>query len=124
MSFGSDLITLRKSRGLSRAELARLLEIPYTTLRNYETDQREPGHKLLIALSSVFSVSVDELIGNVNYTKKSTTILDIEQQYGKSTSEAVSMYVQLDVEDQGEIRGEMKQMLRAEKYHEKESSAG
>lgn len=64
MSFGSNLISLREQNGLSRKELAEELDIPYTTLRNYETDQREPGHRLLIQLASLFSVSVDELIGN------------------------------------------------------------
>lgn len=63
MSFGTNLIALREARGMSRSTLAESLDIPYTTLRNYETDQREPGHKLLIKLASLFSVSVDELIG-------------------------------------------------------------
>ena len=63
VSFGTNLIALREARGMSRSTLAENLDIPYTTLRNYETDQREPGHKLLIKLASLFSVSVDELIG-------------------------------------------------------------
>lgn len=63
MSFGENLIAIRKSRGMTRKELADRLDIPYTTLRNYETDQREPGHKTLIVLAKLFSVSVDELIG-------------------------------------------------------------
>lgn len=33
------------------------------------------------------------------------------------------MYVQLDIEDQAEIRGEMKQMLKSEKYSAKEGSS-
>ena len=69
MSFGSNLISLREKNGLSRKELAEKLDIPYTTLRNYETDQREPGHRLLIQLASLFSVSVDELIGNTTQPK-------------------------------------------------------
>lgn len=64
MGFGENLVSLRESRGISRKELSELLKIPYTTLRNYETDQREPGHKLLIQLSQLFSVSIDALIGN------------------------------------------------------------
>lgn len=63
MSFGENLIAIRKSKGMTRKELADRLDIPYTTLRNYETDQREPGHKTLIDLAKLFSVSVDELIG-------------------------------------------------------------
>lgn len=66
MSFGSNLVSLRKSKNISRKELAEMLDIPYTTLRNYEADQREPGHKFLIKVANLFSVSVDELIGNAS----------------------------------------------------------
>lgn len=37
-------------------------------------------------------------------------------EYGKAAGEAFTMYIQLDSDDQGEIRGEMKQMLKADKY--------
>lgn len=67
MSFGENLVSLRESRGISRRQLSEMLDIPYTTLRNYETDQREPGHKLLISIAHIFSVSVDELIGNTEF---------------------------------------------------------
>lgn len=64
MGFGENLVSLRESRGISRKELSELLKMPYTTLRNYETNQREPGHKLLIQLSKLFNISIDALIGN------------------------------------------------------------
>lgn len=79
MSFGKNLISLRESRGVSRKELAESLGIPYTTLRNYETDQREPGHKLLIDIANTFQVSVDELVGNQT-NKKSAPALSAETQ--------------------------------------------
>lgn len=63
MTFGESLTEIRKSKGISRKDFAEQLEIPYTTLRNYETGQREPGHKLLIKMASLLSVSVDHLIG-------------------------------------------------------------
>lgn len=63
MSFGDSLTKIRTEKGFSRKDLAEQLEIPYTTLRNYETDQREPGHKLLIKIANLLSVSVDELVG-------------------------------------------------------------
>ena len=59
MSFGDSLTKIRIEKGFSRKDLAEQLEIPYTTLRNYETDQREPGHKLLIKFANLLSVSVD-----------------------------------------------------------------
>ena len=41
---------------------------------------------------------------------------EIQKQHGKTASEAFGLYTQLDSDDQGEIRGEMKHMLKAEKY--------
>lgn len=78
MGFGANIISIRKAAGLTRNELAEKLDIPYTTLRNYETDQREPGHKLLIKLSELFSVSVDELVGNVHGQIKETSLYSNE----------------------------------------------
>lgn len=69
MSFGESLTEIRKSKGISRKDLAEKLDIPYTTLRNYETNQREPGHKLLIKIATLLSVSVDELVGYHAQTK-------------------------------------------------------
>ena len=63
MSFGHNLTALREQSGLTRKELAERLDLPYTTLRNYETDQREPGYQLLRRMAAFFSVTVDELLG-------------------------------------------------------------
>lgn len=78
MDFGDNLIAIRKSRGMTRKALAEQLNIPYTTLRNYETGQREPGHKTLIALAKFFSVSVDELIGLKNNETQKNAVQKID----------------------------------------------
>lgn len=63
MSFGERLTQLRKENGFStRSEFAEKLGIPSTTLRNYETDVREPGHTFLKQISEFFNVSVDYLL--------------------------------------------------------------
>lgn len=63
MTFGERLTQLRKENGYStRNEFADRLGIPNTTLRNYETDAREPGHTFLKQISELFNVSVDYLL--------------------------------------------------------------
>lgn len=63
MTFGERLTELRKEHGYStRNEFADKLGIPSTTLRNYETDVREPGHTFLKQISEFFNVSVDYLL--------------------------------------------------------------
>lgn len=63
MTFGDRLTKLRKEHGYkSRNDFAIKLGIPSTTLRNYETDAREPGHTFLKQISEFFNVSVDYLL--------------------------------------------------------------
>lgn len=63
MTFGQRLTSLRKEYGYNtRNEFAEKLGIPSTTLRNYETDAREPGHIFLKQISEMFNISVDYLL--------------------------------------------------------------
>lgn len=63
MTFGERLTQLRKESGYNtRNKFADKLGIPSTTLRNYETDVREPGHTFLKQISELFNVSVDYLL--------------------------------------------------------------
>ncbi len=62
-SLGERIIELRKKNNINREDLAKELEIPYTTLRNYENGLREPGHLFLIKVAKRFNVSTDYLLG-------------------------------------------------------------
>lgn len=63
MSFGERLTQLRIENGYStRKSFAEKLDMPETTLRNYETDAREPGHTFLKQISDFFNVSCDYLL--------------------------------------------------------------
>lgn len=98
MTFGERLTQLRKENGYAkRNAFAEILGIPETTLRNYETDAREPGHKFLARISNMFGVSTDYLLcltdekEKVNsYQLKSSEYSIIEKyknldDYGKET---------------------------------------
>lgn len=54
---------LRKLKGVSMAEAARDLDMPYTTYVNYEKGSREPNSEALIALAKYFGCTIDYLIG-------------------------------------------------------------
>lgn len=64
MSIGKQLTDLRNKKRLTRVQLAEDLHIPMTTLRNYEQDQREPGHKFLVDAAQYFGVTTDYLLEN------------------------------------------------------------
>ncbi len=113
MSFGENLISLRESKGISRQELANLLEIPYTTLRNYETDQREPGHKVLIKIAHILHVSVDSLIGNIENTPAPA-----EPETGESAllQQVIDCFNWLNAEGQERLAETADDMVQSGKY--------
>ena len=49
-------------------------------------------------------------------------IEEIQKKHGKQAAEAAILYSQLDKEDQAEIRGEMRGMLKTDKYSVKKES--
>lgn len=73
MTFGERLTQARKESGyLTRNEFAEKLNIPSTTLRNYETDVREPGHSFLVQISNELNVSIDYLLGITNEKERTS----------------------------------------------------
>ena len=89
MTIGERIVEQRKKLGMTRVQLAQDLDIPHTTLRNYETDQREPGHLILIMLSKKFGVTTHYLLGmdEINEdNKKSPTPEGAEDQISMEES--------------------------------------
>lgn len=123
MSFGESLVTIRSAKGISRKDFAEQLQIPYTTLRNYETDQREPGHKLLIRMATLLDVSVDELIGYQPQNKTVSSTLDeavLEADPLRST--LLHNFDQLNQEGQERLAETSDDMVRSGKYIKSDTS--
>lgn len=63
MDFKDRLRYYREQRGYSSDELAKLLDIPYTTLKGYENAGREPKYNILVKIADILNVSLDDLLG-------------------------------------------------------------
>jgi len=64
MTFAEKLMELRKARGLSQEELGFRLDVTRQTVSKWETGQTTPELEKLVALSALFGVSIDALVGN------------------------------------------------------------
>lgn len=62
---GNRIAALRKSRGLSQAELARRLQISASALGMYEQGRREPSLDMVVALASELEVTTDYLLTGI-----------------------------------------------------------
>ncbi len=92
MTFGSRLSQLREEQGFhTRKSFAEKIGIPETTLRNYETNAREPGHTFLKQMSDFFKVSTDYLLGITEEKERRST-----HQLKSSEYEHIEKYRSLD----------------------------
>jgi transcriptional regulator with XRE-family HTH domain len=64
--FGERIRLLRKEKGMTLRALSEELEIPFTTLGNYERGDRQPSFETFKALADYFEVSIDYLVGRVD----------------------------------------------------------
>ncbi|MDE6585049.1 MAG: helix-turn-helix domain-containing protein [Clostridia bacterium] len=61
-TFGDFLYTLRKEKGMTQAELAEALGVTNKAVSKWETGEAMPETGLLLPISEIFGVSVDELL--------------------------------------------------------------
>lgn len=124
MTFGNRLALLREEHGFhTRKSFAEKIGIPETTLRNYETDAREPGHTFLKQMSDFFEVSTDYLLGitaererRSAYQLKSSEFEHIERyrsldSYGQQT---VDMIMDREFKRTAQVRDSQAQIAELE----------
>lgn len=60
---GKRIIHLRNQRGWTQAQLAKKLGVSSKTIKNWETDVSDPSASNIIALTRLFFVSSDFILG-------------------------------------------------------------
>ena len=75
-TFGQRLARLRKEKELTQSDLASRLNVTAQAISKWENDQATPDIDILIALSEIFEITLDELLGRskpvVSYQDKPT----------------------------------------------------
>ncbi|WP_312047565.1 helix-turn-helix transcriptional regulator [Anaerotignum sp.] len=56
------LKNIREKKNYSKAEMARLLQIPYTTYNNYETGTREPKIETIIKIANILGIHLSDIL--------------------------------------------------------------
>lgn len=64
MSFGENLIRLRKMKNMSQEDLANEIHVTRQTISKWELGITVPDMDILIDISKLFHISIDELVGN------------------------------------------------------------
>ena len=62
-NFATRLVSLRKERSLTQADISKLIGKARTSVQGYETEGKEPDYKTLCFLADYFGVTTDYLLG-------------------------------------------------------------
>ena len=66
MQFPEKILQFRKALGLSQEQLAEQVGVSRQSISKWETGQSAPELDKVVAMSRVFGISTDELLGNVS----------------------------------------------------------
>lgn len=61
-----NLMKIREERKMTQTEIAKKLNVARNTVSQWENLKRSPNCEMLIKLSNLLKVSIDELLGNDN----------------------------------------------------------
>lgn len=92
-NFGEFLYVLRKEKGLTQAELGEKLNVTNKAVSKWETGESYPETSMLIPLSTIFNISVDELLKGERIAggedKKKETFAEVSRIKPMTKSEAL-----------------------------------
>lgn len=75
---------LRKERGLTQVELAKMVNVQQTTVSKWEVGRATPDYPVLLKLAEIYNVSVDYLLGREEITEE-------ERSAGASATKKISI---------------------------------
>lgn len=107
---------LRLKTNLTADQVGAIIGKSGKTVNAWENNRGQPDADELLTLCDIYNV--DDIMSEFREStmKRTSSSLDEEHQ------SALDLYSQLDTIDRAEIRGMMKQMLRADKYSDKSNS--
>lgn len=99
MNFPKRLQTLRKSKGLSQPELAKIIEVSDRSISAWERGLTLPNTEIAIKLADFFDVSIDYLLARdkkLHNTQLDSNIISIQRAYEKLTPTDKEKMIQMN----------------------------
>lgn len=114
--FNNRLKEYRVLRGLSQTQLANKIGVSRSLVSMYESGERKPSFEVLESIADILNVSFNDLMGvdESHYIQMQNN--DSPLGLDPDVQELATQIQKLDAEDRAEIRGEVRGMLRADKY--------
>ena len=96
MEIGNQIKKYRNELGLSQEELADIIFVTRQTISNWENEKNYPDIKSLVMLSSLFGISLDNLVkGDLEEMKKQIKESDVREFHRQGTIMAIFMVLMM-----------------------------
>lgn len=86
LTIGANIRALRRKHHITQEQLADKLGVSYQSVSRWENDTCYPDMELLPAMSRIFSVSIDQLLG-VSEEDKNDIVIDLLKNFSKAACE-------------------------------------
>lgn len=107
------IVQLLKEKNKKQKDLTDFLGITKNAFTNWKSGNNTSYIKYLPIIAEFLDVSVDALLGKETQSNLMVQLPD----------ELLELIAQLDLEDRAELKGTVKQMLKSDKYKEKDSAS-
>ncbi len=112
MTIGENIKKIRKDKGLQQKAIAVEVGLDQSNYNKIENSKREPSLEILQKLSTIFNLSVDEIINPSDSIPTAVTIED------KTMTEKIRMIDQLDDVDKHVVFSMIDTMLTKKKFQD------
>lgn len=122
MGIGENIKLYRELNNMSQSELSKILGVSDKTISSWEINRTEPKMGMIEKICSALNCKKTDIIGNDEGIdiKQNTDITQFLINHFGPAAEGMIMFSELDLEDRAEIKGEMRQMLKSDKYQTKD----
>ncbi len=96
MTFGERLTIIRKRKGLSQADIGKILGINGDAYGRYERNEVKPNIDMATSISNALKVSLDYLVGKTNLELDNETLRKIEDISKMSESDKGHVFSLID----------------------------
>ena len=96
MGFGKKILEVRKSKGISQADLAKLIGTQAPVIGRYEREEAKPSIEVATKIANVLEVSLDFLVGNTELKLDKIALKRIEDISKMEDEEKNTIYTVID----------------------------
>lgn len=117
MSIGDNIKRVRLHNGISQKKLAEILEIPVSTLANYENNHREPKTEVLKKIAESLDVSLMDLIYDRDVEKEEERLKKLREQIPEPEQDIIhwSPSTIEELNEEFEFENAIKELLKCSK---------